>query len=88
MPGPIRPAGAQEQHDRDQPGENERQSRDGGLLPERLRGPLPDGTTRMWSPITSTLIMGTREAVLVDPPLTDDQAADVLIRPTRSDRAA
>ncbi len=46
-------------------------------IPQSGRGPLPDGTTRMWSPITSTLIMGAREAVLVDPPLTDSQAADV-----------
>lgn len=41
------------------------------------RGPLPDGSTRMWSPITSTLLMGERDAVLVDPPLTTAQAADV-----------
>ena len=46
-------------------------------IPQSGRGPLPDGTIRMWSPITSTLIMGAREAVLVDPPLTDAQAADV-----------
>jgi glyoxylase-like metal-dependent hydrolase (beta-lactamase superfamily II) len=46
-------------------------------IPQSGRGPLPDGTTRMWSPITSTLILGTREAVLVDPPLTEAQAADV-----------
>ena len=31
----------------------------------------------MWSPITSTLIMGRRDAVLVDPPLTTAQAEDV-----------
>jgi len=31
----------------------------------------------MWSPITSTLIMGGRDAVLVDPPLTTAQAEDV-----------
>ena len=41
------------------------------------RGPLPDGSPRMWSPITSTLIMGKHDAVLVDPPLTDAQAAEV-----------
>ena len=41
------------------------------------RGPLPDGSTRMWSPITSTLIMGRHDAVLVDPPLTVEQASDV-----------
>lgn len=41
------------------------------------RGPLPDGSVRMWSPITSTLIMGRRGAVLVDPPLTIRQAGEV-----------
>lgn len=46
-------------------------------IPQSGRGPLPDGSTRMWSPITSTLIMGQRDAVLVDPPLTTTQAADV-----------
>jgi glyoxylase-like metal-dependent hydrolase (beta-lactamase superfamily II) len=46
-------------------------------IPQSGRGPLPDGSTRMWSPITSTLIMGQNDAVLVDPPLTAKQAADV-----------
>jgi glyoxylase-like metal-dependent hydrolase (beta-lactamase superfamily II) len=46
-------------------------------IPQSGRGPLPDGSTRMWSPITSTLIMGERDAVLVDPPMTTAQAADV-----------
>jgi glyoxylase-like metal-dependent hydrolase (beta-lactamase superfamily II) len=31
----------------------------------------------MWSPMTSTLILGQRDAVLVDPPLTTAQASDV-----------
>jgi glyoxylase-like metal-dependent hydrolase (beta-lactamase superfamily II) len=31
----------------------------------------------MWSPISSTLIMGRRDAVLVDPPLTKAQASEV-----------
>jgi glyoxylase-like metal-dependent hydrolase (beta-lactamase superfamily II) len=31
----------------------------------------------MWSPITSTLIMGRDDAVLVDPPLTTGQAAEI-----------
>jgi glyoxylase-like metal-dependent hydrolase (beta-lactamase superfamily II) len=31
----------------------------------------------MWSPITSTLITGARDAVLVDPPLTSAQATEV-----------
>src|SRR6516225_11469369 len=46
-------------------------------IPQSGRGPLPDGSTRMWSPITSTLIMGRRDAVLVDPPLTTKQATEV-----------
>jgi glyoxylase-like metal-dependent hydrolase (beta-lactamase superfamily II) len=46
-------------------------------IPQSGRGPLPDGSTRMWSPITSTLIMGRHDAVLIDPPLTTTQAADV-----------
>ena len=48
-----------------------------GQIPQSGRGPLPDGSTRMWSPITSTLILGNHDAVLVDPPLTTTQAADV-----------
>jgi glyoxylase-like metal-dependent hydrolase (beta-lactamase superfamily II) len=48
-----------------------------GQIPQSGRGPLPDGSTRMWSPITSTLIMGQHDAVLVDPPLTKIQAAEV-----------
>src|ERR1700754_5128470 len=46
-------------------------------IPQSGRGPLPDGSTRMWSPITSTLILGCQEAVLVDPPLTRVQAGEV-----------
>jgi glyoxylase-like metal-dependent hydrolase (beta-lactamase superfamily II) len=46
-------------------------------IPQSGRGTLPDGSTRMWSPITSTLIMGRRGAVLVDPPLTVEQADEV-----------
>jgi glyoxylase-like metal-dependent hydrolase (beta-lactamase superfamily II) len=46
-------------------------------IPQSGRGPLPDGNTRMWSPITSTLIMGRHRAVLVDPPLTTQQAGQV-----------
>jgi glyoxylase-like metal-dependent hydrolase (beta-lactamase superfamily II) len=47
------------------------------LIPQSGRGPLPDGSIRMWSPITSTLIMGRDDAVLVDPPLTRMQADEV-----------
>jgi glyoxylase-like metal-dependent hydrolase (beta-lactamase superfamily II) len=46
-------------------------------IPQTGRGPLPDGSTRMWSPITSMLITGKHDAVLVDPPLTITQAAEV-----------
>ena len=46
-------------------------------IPQSGRGPLPDGSTRMWSPIVSTLIIGRRDAVLIDPPLTRTQAAEV-----------
>jgi glyoxylase-like metal-dependent hydrolase (beta-lactamase superfamily II) len=46
-------------------------------IPQSGRGPLPDGSTRMWSPMTSTLIMGRHDAVLIDPPLTTTQAAEV-----------
>jgi len=46
-------------------------------IPQSGRGALPDGSTRMWSPITSTLIMGRHDAVLVDPPLTTGQAGEV-----------
>ncbi|MFD3451973.1 MBL fold metallo-hydrolase [Streptomyces sp. NPDC058691] len=46
-------------------------------IPQSGRGPLPDGSRRMWSPISSTLISGEREAVLVDPPMTSEQAAAV-----------
>jgi glyoxylase-like metal-dependent hydrolase (beta-lactamase superfamily II) len=46
-------------------------------IPQSGRGPLPDGSTRMWSPITSTLITGQHDAVLVDPPLTTMQAAEI-----------
>lgn len=46
-------------------------------IPQPRRGRLPDGSPRMWSPITSTLISGARDAVLVDPPLTTGQAAEV-----------
>jgi glyoxylase-like metal-dependent hydrolase (beta-lactamase superfamily II) len=46
-------------------------------IPQSGRGPLPDGSTRMWSPITSTLIMGRHDAALIDPPMTIEQAGDV-----------
>jgi hypothetical protein len=33
-------------------------------IPQSDRGPLSDGSTRTWSPITSSLILGSRDAVL------------------------
>ncbi|ODR21642.1 MBL fold metallo-hydrolase [Mycolicibacterium porcinum] len=48
-----------------------------GQIPQSGRGPLPDGSRRMWSPISSTLITGSADAVLVDPPLTLTQASEV-----------
>jgi glyoxylase-like metal-dependent hydrolase (beta-lactamase superfamily II) len=47
-------------------------------VPQSGRGPLPDGSPRMWSPIASTLIKGHRRSVLVDPPMTTAQADAVL----------
>jgi glyoxylase-like metal-dependent hydrolase (beta-lactamase superfamily II) len=42
-------------------------------LPDRL----PDGGTRTWAPLSTTLVSGARDAVLVDPPLTTVQARAV-----------
>ena len=42
-------------------------------LPDRL----PDGGARTWAPVSTTLIYGQREAILVDPPLTVAQAQSV-----------
>ncbi len=33
-------------------------------IPKSDRVPLSDGSTRMWSPIASSLILGSRDAVL------------------------
>lgn len=38
---------------------------------------LPDGTPMEWSPLSTTLITGRRDAVLVDPPFTRDQVRRV-----------
>lgn len=42
-------------------------------LPDRL----PDGGARTWAPLSTTLVSGASHAVLVDPPLTTDQARAV-----------
>ncbi|MFD4503711.1 MBL fold metallo-hydrolase [Streptomyces sp. NPDC058457] len=46
-------------------------------LPVAGPGPLPNGEPRTFQPIAVTLIHGTQDAVLVDPPLTLDQAQAV-----------
>ncbi|MEW1819230.1 MBL fold metallo-hydrolase [Arthrobacter sp. NPDC080031] len=48
-------------------------------VPQSGRGPLPDGSTRMWSPISSTLIYGEQDAVLVDTPMTISQTDQLIV---------
>jgi glyoxylase-like metal-dependent hydrolase (beta-lactamase superfamily II) len=43
-------------------------------IPMNVPEPLPNGERRMYSPMASTLIYGAKDAVLIDPPLTTDQA--------------
>jgi glyoxylase-like metal-dependent hydrolase (beta-lactamase superfamily II) len=43
-------------------------------IPMNVAGLLPNGEGHMFSPLTTTLIYGQTDAVLVDPPLTIDQA--------------
>src|SRR5260370_6999129 len=42
-------------------------------IPQAMETPLPNGDHQMWSPISSTLIYGSTEAVLVDPENTIQQ---------------
>ena len=42
-------------------------------IPQAIATLLPNGDHQMWSPISSTLIYGSTEAVLVDPPITIKQ---------------
>lgn len=46
-------------------------------IPMNVIGPLPNGERHMFSPLASTLIYGKNDAVLVDPPLTTNQAKAV-----------
>jgi glyoxylase-like metal-dependent hydrolase (beta-lactamase superfamily II) len=46
-------------------------------LPRHREQRLPDGTTIVSSPVTSTLIYGAHEAILVDPPFTREQVQRV-----------
>src|SRR6202043_3143587 len=40
-------------------------------------GRMPDGAPLAWSPLSSTLIFGARDAILVDPPFTRTQIQNV-----------
>jgi glyoxylase-like metal-dependent hydrolase (beta-lactamase superfamily II) len=46
-------------------------------IPLNVAGLLPNGERHMFSPLATTLIYGKNDAVLVDPPLTSDQAKAV-----------
>ena len=46
-------------------------------IPIAVHAPLPNGERRMFSPLSTTLIYGINDAVVVDPPLTADQAARI-----------
>ncbi|MFI6006000.1 MBL fold metallo-hydrolase [Streptomyces sp. NPDC051366] len=46
-------------------------------LPMNAPGPLPNGAPRAFQPLAVTLIHGRQDAVLVDPPLTREQAEQV-----------
>lgn len=49
-------------------------------IPLALPGRLPDGGARTWAPVSTTLLHGRHESVLVDPPLTAAQAESVADR--------
>ncbi|MGI5132935.1 MBL fold metallo-hydrolase [Pseudonocardia sp. CA-107938] len=46
-------------------------------IPQSVIDLVPNGDKRMFSPLSTTLISGERDAVLVDPPLTIDQTTAV-----------
>jgi glyoxylase-like metal-dependent hydrolase (beta-lactamase superfamily II) len=46
-------------------------------IPQNAAERVPNGNRREFSPLTTTLISGARDAVLVDPPLTIEQASRV-----------
>ena len=43
-------------------------------VPQALTEPLPNGQPHLYQPIAVTLVHGDHDAVLVDPPLTGEQA--------------
>ncbi|MFJ6088072.1 MBL fold metallo-hydrolase [Streptomyces sp. NPDC092369] len=46
-------------------------------IPQAVKELVPNGDRRMFSPLSTTLIYGKNDAVLVDPPMTNDQTAAV-----------
>lgn len=46
-------------------------------IPTSVKEPIPNGEHFSWSPMSTTLIYGHENAVLVDPPLTIEQAREV-----------
>lgn len=48
-----------------------------GSIPLTLPDRLPGGGARTWAPLSTTVVHGTRDAVLIDPPLTTTQALAV-----------
>jgi glyoxylase-like metal-dependent hydrolase (beta-lactamase superfamily II) len=46
-------------------------------IPQNVAEPVPNGDRFMWSPLSTTLIYGDNDAVLVDPPFTREQARAV-----------
>jgi hypothetical protein len=46
-------------------------------IPQNVTEHIPNGDRRMWSPLSTTLIQGSNDAVLVDPPFTREQACAV-----------
>jgi glyoxylase-like metal-dependent hydrolase (beta-lactamase superfamily II) len=46
-------------------------------IPQNVDALVPNGDRYMWSPQSTTLIFGERDAVLIDPPHTTDMAQDV-----------
>ena len=47
-------------------------------IPQNVTQLLPNGDRPVWSPLSTTLIHGHNDAVLVDPPFTREQAPAVI----------
>ena len=56
-------------------------------IPTAVTDLPPDLDVRVWSPIATTILTGAREAVVVDPPLTNAQAAATVARVAATGRA-